>query len=195
MKKWVEMKEQGVYPQGVAGPARTLPLQCYDPVNLQTQRLACNGRFPNAYSAELAGQVGLQAALQHLREAWIVGILEAYTESICLFHVKVRGKLPVECVCADGHGNKTVTSSTRLSEKTGSAIKRQLHHINHGLGEGGRSKSSLDDAAPHVLEDLAKLIQNDRQLYNAGLDRFIEDVRQAEALVGRSFLCRDLSRV
>lgn len=186
-RKWVEMKHQGVFPQGRSGPARSMPLQCYNPINMQTHRLACRGHFPNNYSAELASEVGHQTAVQNLRRAWAVGIAEAYRESICLMHVKACGALPEQCACDGGN------SSAAGLQGAAPEVTLAVHHIDHGVGLR-HNRASLGGLPPAALRDVDELTEVDRQVYNAAVDIFLRDVRQAEQAHGRRMLCREVPR-
>lgn len=54
LKRWAQMQDDGGYRQGGGIPTRTMPMQCYNRINMQTHCRACNVHFPDNYSAELS---------------------------------------------------------------------------------------------------------------------------------------------
>jgi hypothetical protein len=151
--------------------------KCYDPFNMQSRYLTTDRRkegghiathpfhrFPNAADA-----------IQAMSSAFeVVGIVEYYAASICLweYHAGGRRFLTRACqVCVDG--------------KLLLAHKPQSHE-SHGVPPHSVSAISK--------ETLQKIQQNltviDQQLYQASLERFLRDVDVVFQETGVDLLCR-----
>lgn len=142
------------------------PFLCYRPVNLMTQRLTCES------SKMYEEYINVSQAIDNMNAADVVVIAELYQESICLIEAQYYGKLPSYCNCED--------STNWASFKSA--------HADHCI----TSHFSLDSASPTTLEDVDAITQDDRKLYQAGVQRFAADVERVEQQHSTKILCRSL---
>ncbi len=158
-------------------PLKGAPFCCYFPWNLQTQRLTCSrvdehrpwqGRHNN-----LMPHVNVTLALENAGKARFVGLVEMYQESMCLFVARTAGaeRMPAFCNCEDEEAWRQFNSTD----------------VTHG----GYVHPSPDDLPKGVLTLIDKLVQKDRQVYDAMRARFLEEVARVEAASGRRVLCDD----
>lgn len=146
----------------------TLPFACYSPVNLQAQRLTCKKAY------DYAEKVDMRYAIGNLDDAFFVGIVEAYQESICLLHFKMHGSgLPEWCACDKPEAWKSAP----------------VHQDDHGAHHDG-----MQNIPQEVLDEVDSLTVADRALYNLALDRFTAEVRDAEVATGMKIMCKDLKK-
>mmetsp|Transcript_45066 Transcript_45066/g.84106 ORF Transcript_45066/g.84106 Transcript_45066/m.84106 type:complete len:323 (+) Transcript_45066:71-1039(+) len=137
---------------------------CYFPHDLQSVRLTC-------WDPSAAYPVNPQDALRNMSSASLVGVVEAYQESVCLFHAKLKGSVPSHCNCED----PAAWASFPQADD------------DHGISYIG----TVDDESDGVLEFVDHLTQVDRVLYNASVERFIQDIKAVEKQVGVKVLCQD----
>lgn len=145
-----------------------LPLKCYNPANMMSQRLTCE--LPYKFPA----QINVSRAIGNMKEAWFVGITEAYQESMCLFNFKVYGKLPKYCDCTDHDtwGDFDATTKT--------------YH-------DSRLKSTpLAEQEDWVIDMIDNMTALDLQVYEAAVERFKREVREVEQATGVKVTCRSL---
>jgi len=135
---------------------------CYFPKDLQSVRLTCEA--PSGRPSE----VDVQAAIDTMSSASLVGVVEAYQESVCLFEAKLTGAMPKYCDCT--------------SPAWGSYQETEEDH-------GVKYNDTVDDQPTEVLHGLDYLTSADRLLYNATVTRFIADVREVEKQFGVKVLC------
>lgn len=147
-----------------------LPFSCFSPVNLQTQHLACQRPFEYRYG--FADDVKLSLAVHNMNVSYFVGLVEAYRESMCLFHAKIVGVLPAACAC----------NSTREDHP----FVDNLNHARHGVLPHNLRSYSEDTL--RIVDDLTDL---DATLYAAGRDRFIREIRDLELQTSVRILCDD----
>lgn len=143
-----------------------MPMKCYCPLNLQSHHLTC--KVPYTYPAKIDGEL----AIQNMNKIRFVGIQEAYHESMCLFYVKVRKKLPEYCNCTDPVKWKTFwgTYASYHGDKT-----RTDHNVSHQPKE--------------VLRQVDKLTAADRALYKAGVERFVRELHEVEQQFNTKIMC------
>mmetsp|Transcript_22097 Transcript_22097/g.62766 ORF Transcript_22097/g.62766 Transcript_22097/m.62766 type:complete len:334 (+) Transcript_22097:99-1100(+) len=141
-----------------------LPFKCYPPIDPQTHRLTCQRpyKFPE--------QMNASRAIQNLKEMSMVGIVEAYPTSLCLLMAKVLRYMPATCDCS--RQNATLANLTS--------------HQKHGV-----APHSVGSYSEEVLRLVDELTREDTKLYKAGVERFLQDVRAAEAQHGMKILCDD----
>jgi len=160
------------------------PFGCYWPVNMQTRAftspatpsLSGKSLYDGGYT--ITGQnlmrvdVGVDVAISNMMATDVVGLAEAYQESICLFHAVYRGALPRYCNCAD-------EASWGTFEAT---------HEDHGVGH----YRDLDSYPPEVVSNIDVFTADDRPLYKKATKRFLHDIHSAETRFGMKILCRTL---
>jgi len=143
----------------------SVPFKCYNPVNLQVQRMTCER--PYLYPAH--ANEGL--AVRNMHSAAFVGIVEAFQESVCLLSANMTGKLLSGCNCE----NKAEWDSMNLT------------HTTHGVTVA----HSIADYPESVLDDVNQLTKKDRILYRESVRRFIKDIGVVEQKHGVKILCED----
>lgn len=141
-------------------------MDCLNPMDLHSHRWTCNTTWDQAL------HVDTDLAIRNMHATWFVGVRELYQESLCLFYVKVRGRLPQKCHC----GN--MTAWTNFS----------THFVTTHYNVHSPRYSSWSDRARGLAEQLTK---SDTQLYKAALRRFLGELRWVEIRFGRRVLCRD----
>jgi hypothetical protein len=163
VRSWALWQEQG----NVSGywEYSSDVLECYRPISLQAMRYTCAGPFIWPAS------INSTEAVANMMDTEYVGIVEAYQESLCLFHAKLTGALPSFCDCS----NATAWASYQ-----------------HQSESHGETPHSLTDYAADVIADIDTLTHADRILYMAAVKRFEEDVRGVETHFGTKILCRNL---
>mmetsp|Transcript_1861 Transcript_1861/g.5629 ORF Transcript_1861/g.5629 Transcript_1861/m.5629 type:complete len:363 (+) Transcript_1861:68-1156(+) len=145
-----------------------LPFKCYNPANLQCQHFTCNRPF------KYPAKVDVDLAIRNMEDTWFVGISEAYQESLCLFHVKLRGILPPFCNCMD----KTAWFSFNQTRYARHAARTKASH-------------NVSDFPAEVLQAVDSLTAADRMLYKAAVRRFVQEVHGAEQTFETKILCED----
>ena len=140
---------------------------CYCPYNMQSSRLACNSDKTAKYCHESAN---IEIAKQNLQKATVVGILEAYHESVCLFSARLLGSLPEHCDCESTSWN--AYSETNIS-----------HHDQIDEPYGG-----INDMPQDTIQKVDDMTKEDRLLYQAAVQRFIKDIKEVELHFGKRIL-------
>lgn len=155
-------------------------LRCYHPWNMQTRCIAgisaqrgpnkdCH-QVPEEWSQfndadwESARLLHLDHALQHMKNAYMVGLLERYQESICLLYGKLvqTGPMPLFCNCEDRQAWATFKNW-------------QTPLANHLVSHHDISEVSAED-----LERIDQLTQSDVLLYQAAEERFNHEIKLLE---------------
>lgn len=169
----------------VGGPAHDF--NCYDPRDLQTRQLSCTWRRPPRldvlksyydprhphHASAPAAPRPLARASENLRNrAGFVGLTEFYHESVCVLSYKRTRRVDLGCTCDE-------------QRNIGATFGHQK--ITHG------NKRSSDDEADdaHLNSLIDNITMNDQAVFEVGLVRFLRDLRIAEALSNRTFLCHD----
>ena len=141
---------------------------CYCPYNMQSSRLACYNEYDAKYCYPSAD---MQLAMTNLQKATMLGVVEAYHESICLFSVRILGSLPEHCDCEgplwDSYVETDITHRDNRSEPIG----------------------SINDMPTETIEKVDEMTRDDLSLYKAGMERFIHDIREVEERFGKNILC------
>jgi hypothetical protein len=160
---------------------------CYDPVNMQSRymTMAEGGhyashpyhRFPNATDA-----------IQAMSSAFaVVGIVEYYAASVCLweYHAGGRQFLTRSCqVCVENNdGNSNSNGKLLLAHKPQT-------HESHGVPP--HSVSMISKETLQQIEQHLTVV--DRQLYQASVERFLHDVDVVYQETGVDLLCRPKSK-
>jgi len=143
---------------------------CYTPWNMQSRAMTCvHEQMHRACSAK-DSVPSIQQAIQKLEEHAFVGLVELFSESMCLFEYRLTGKLPQKCTCSHKHvlwsGFRKPTRK-RIHESGG---KPYEHDKNHA--------ATID-----------RLTRVDTELYRAGVLRFIRDMRRMEVESGSRVIC------
>jgi len=145
-----------------------LPFKCYNPTDLQVQRLTCERPFKYPKESDT------EQAIMNMQETWFVGLLEAYQESLCLLYAKTHFKLPVFCDCTD---------STKWSSFN------QTHTAYHK--HTTRTSHNVTDHPKKVWQAVDQLTAGDRMLYKAAVQRFVFEVHEIEREFKTKILCYD----
>mmetsp|Transcript_88452 Transcript_88452/g.275012 ORF Transcript_88452/g.275012 Transcript_88452/m.275012 type:complete len:234 (+) Transcript_88452:796-1497(+) len=142
------------------------PFKCYSPIDLQTHRLACHKTFDYG-----GGKNKLATARGSVRSLWMVGIVEAYPESMCLLFSKMYDYLPASCDC-------TNTTDGRIRPPFAT------QHRAHGVKSHG-----VEDLDQETLGYIDSLTADDLAIYKEGVKRFWGDIHAAEAKHGVKVIC------
>lgn len=146
---------------------------CYCPYNLQSARLVCDVDL-NSTSGSVAGvnfcrkEIDLDLAVKNMKATTLVGVTEAYHESLCLFHAYFLDSLPAHCHC------------DRPSWKT---------YVDTREDHGVAYQDSVEDESEEVPQKLDDLTRLDQALYKATVERFVRDVEEVEKRFGAKILC------
>ncbi|CAK9103324.1 Voltage-dependent P/Q-type calcium channel subunit alpha-1A, partial [Durusdinium trenchii] len=136
---------------------------CMDPRNPAGWQLTCTDLGARPV------HIDEKKSLAILYSASVVGILEAYHESICLFSAKLRNSLPSHCNCEDASAWDAFVPL----------------HIDHNHTYSKRA----DDYDESVQKDIEGLTQVDRKLYQAGVTGFIKEMDGLEKTFKVKVLC------
>lgn len=141
---------------------------CYNPSNMQARHLTCDR--PQGAAGHYIGDEGAQPdvsqALQNLEDVAFVGIAELYAPSYCLFYAKVHGKIPQGCDCK--------------------FERKNWHRETHSA-----PAHTIETYPPEVLHKIDALTKVDQLVYEAALQRFVEEIRQAEKTYKEQLFCDD----
>jgi len=142
---------------------------CYHPYNMMTRAFTCRTR--DCHHHYQPHDPPLEEALRSLDGMFFVGITEHYQASLCLFFSKTHGAgtpLPKFCNCKD-------------REAWGSfGAKHESHHT---------PPHSISNLTQSDLTMISALTRLDRQLYEAALTRFKNEVAEVESSRGVKLLC------
>mmetsp|Transcript_45906 Transcript_45906/g.127392 ORF Transcript_45906/g.127392 Transcript_45906/m.127392 type:complete len:363 (-) Transcript_45906:135-1223(-) len=155
-------------------------LGCYHPLNMQTRYFTCrfiscdlswegchtNGAFEPHDLRRHSN--ALQDAVTNLQKFYVVGLVERYQESLCVFLAKATEKVPKWCNCSDPEAWSTY-KPTRFS-----------HHV---------EKHGVEDLTEEELQMIDALTMDDRALYRQAEKRFIVSAREVERSRGVKVLC------
>lgn len=165
---WVNKVENG---SAAANQQSGAPANCAEvPVNMQSQRMTCEGPFLEETSN--LNDIDVQLAIDNMLEAEFVGILEAYQESICTFYARKFDTILEFCNCED---------AAQWSQFNASHFGHNLHG----------DTISYDDVPQHILKKIDKLTTKDRLLYNAALKRFLNDTHHVQQQFGTRIVCQE----
>lgn len=225
VKAWRDRQAAGIHgdfaPQRpgdtMVGLAETsIPGKCYYPINLQTQRLTC--KKPSEFPRE----PDKDGALRTVRGVWFVGIADAYDESLCLYHVKVKGTLPPACECTAAKENEKKTEVDPFIDNSFSSVARKsldslkvyrgfqgIHLLQLGATaqtetermlpplrttiDHGTPYHSVDEYPAETLRDIDAITSSDHEIYRVGVERFLKEVGAIEARFGKKVMC-DITR-
>lgn len=137
---------------------------CYDPWNMQTHSLVCEGEKPHMLPDRCR-----KPSVVHARDILgqtIVLVKELFPESLCLFHYLATGQLGAGC-----HTDCTVSSP---KEK----------HIVHDV-----PAHHIEDASSSVLDKIDTFIHSDVLLYEAAVIKFFSEVEIMERELKANILC------
>mmetsp|Transcript_25205 Transcript_25205/g.44402 ORF Transcript_25205/g.44402 Transcript_25205/m.44402 type:complete len:208 (+) Transcript_25205:1-624(+) len=137
--------------------------KCFFPYSLQSSRMMCN--LPK----ERQDSQNVLIAIARMRAMSAVGLVEAYHESVCLFSAKLAGSLPSHCNCQDD------------SEWQSFEEAKEDHGVEY--------TETVEDSPSDVLQDLDYITQDDRLLYNATVEHFVEEMDIIEKKFGMKVLC------
>lgn len=166
--RWTDLHARGLHAGDFAPNAsqqehasHRLPFKCYNPVDMQSQRLTCDLplKYPQHVNATLA--------LRNLQFAAFVGLVEAYPESTCVLKAKITGSVPANCNCKSEQWNQF-----------------KQHHESHGV-----KYHSVDNEHESVLKKVDDLTVVDRKVFVAAIDRFMHDALDVEKQHGVKILC------
>jgi len=177
VQNWTEIQRRGgavgdftsSYDEATFVPTyrTSVPFKCYNPVDMQIQRMSCL----KPYNYPMRADTDL--AIRNMQHAAFVGVVEAFHESACLLSAKLLGELPVGCNC----------------ENQDEWNRFYVSNINHGV-----QHHSLAEYPEHITTAVNKLVEGDRKLYRASVARFLEDIDVVERERGVKILCNGVRR-
>jgi len=149
------------------------PFCCYRPNNLMTARFSCGNGISEKDAHFHPAPIPLLK--EKIANLTFVGLLEAYSESLCLLRIRETGQFPDECDCE--------------TERVGHTVDKpiEVKHITNGV-----QKHNISDYSEDVLKKVDKLTSLDKVLYELGKARFLADVQEAEKRHHKRILCRSL---
>lgn len=136
---------------------------CSDPRNPTSRQLTC------ADETDHPVNIHVQKPMEILHSASVIGLVEAYHESICLFAWKLRNFLPSHCNCEDVAAWEAFVPL----------------HITHKH----TYSDTVDDYNASVQKDIEGLTHVDRKVYQAGLARFFQEMDELEKTLRVKVLC------
>ena len=142
---------------------------CYCPYNLQTVRLACDqdhGVFPNF---PCFPNTNLEIAQENLQAATIVGVVEAYHETFCLFHAQYLESLTEHCNC----------ESPAWDSYNGTKDDHGVHHT-----------ITINDMPEEIIQIVDEMTKQDVEIYKAAIARFVRQLEDVEERFGQKILCQ-----
>ncbi|CAJ1381195.1 unnamed protein product [Effrenium voratum] len=148
---------------------RSFVLGCYNPWNQQTRHLTSANSFHpfhcNGFDALMQRHPDFDQAARHMDELHFVGMVDLYTESLCLFGFFASSTLPEGCAC-ETHAHFNVT-----------------HHA-HGV-----PAHELRDVEDELQKTMAEMVQTDQRIFRLALKRFKWQARYVEDVSGVQVLC------
>lgn len=142
---------------------------CYCPYNMQTSRLVCKESHPRAHSY-CYEKPDLDEAMKNLKAATLLGVVEAYHESFCLFHAHFLRSLPDSCKC---------------ESPTWSSFSPSDHHHGYSYNQ------TIEDMPQETIEKVDEMTTEDMKLYKAAVKRFIDEIEKVEQHFGSRVLCNN----
>ena len=139
---------------------------CYCPYNMQASRLSCPDH--NSAARYCHPTVDMNIALANLNALTMIGVTEAYHESICLFHGHLLGSLPEHCNC-----QSPAWDSYHQTKDT----------------HGGKAYDDIESRPSEVLQKVDDMTQYDQVIYKAAVKRFFKDIQDMEHRFGMKILC------
>lgn len=157
----------------VAHPDTAETFKCYHPLNYQSQYFTLDWRdHPSNERVKVPNQ---QQALQNMLGLGAIGILEFFSESVCLIYSHIDGGRPridqLGCRCTeDGRDPIAFLDPPHVS-----------HHR-----QGKRHDYDFEPGLMQMVDELTKV---DRAVYRQALAVFFCRMRAFEAWLGRRVLC------
>lgn len=154
---------------------------CYHPLNMQSRYFSCSyikchGIAPLGCTRQGTMQPHdlrddpqeLATGIANFDKFLIIGLVEYYQESFCLFAEKVSGKLPAWCDCSDPEARASFQP------------KMVTHNVpNH----------SISDLSQEDLDMIDMLTKHDSILYSNAQYRFQKDIKRLEDKHGVKIIC------
>jgi hypothetical protein len=146
---------------------------CYDPFNMQARYMVTNAKSPHFATTKSDRWPDLATSRKRLAELQVVGIVEHYPASLCVFEYHAGGRtfLTDDCQVCDEEGQLKVAKS--------------LVHHSHGVPP--HSIHSISNETLELIHDMTRI---DQQLYQTGLEMFVQHVDSIRHETGMDLLCR-----
>jgi len=142
---------------------------CSRPINVQAQRFNCDNVFDYPDAMGHPDSINTERAIRRMMRTEFVGLMEAYQESICLFHAQHFGRLPSYCDCT----------------KSSQWMSFQQEQVRHGV-EYNHDESQYSE---QLWGQVHQLNRADTYLYRATAARFRAEIDVAEKKFGVKILC------
>merc|ERR1719453_258454 len=142
---------------------------CYNPNNMQTRHLVCTREelWGSHYIGAEGATPDVSAALANLATVELVGITELYPASVCLMKAKLSGTIAEGCAC-------------------GSAREGWTHEAWH---KASYPRPTIETYSEEVQHKVDTITQADRVIYEAALERFVNEIRQVAQAHSVELLC------
>lgn len=148
---------------------RRVDFDCYNPNNMQTRHLVCTRTelWGSHYIGAEGATPDVSAALANLATVELVGITELYPASVCLMKAKLSGTIAEGCAC-------------------GSAREGWTHEAWH---KASYPRPTIETYSEEVQHKVDTITQADRVIYEAALERFVNEIRQVAQAHSVELLC------
>lgn len=156
---------------------------CYIPFNAQTRAFTCTGgnnhyllynsKFIN-YKITDPLYPDIDIAMNNSIKFHVIGVVEYYDASICLFLYNLYNKLNEECQNLCKNRNKVIDNS----------VNKPNFHEKHNVP--GHNTTSL---SPSIINKIERLTKKDKMLYNNLLKRFLNEIKVLETKYETKLLC------
>jgi hypothetical protein len=147
---------------------------CYDPYNMQARYFTTEIPDGEAHSANSTADQwpNIESARERLNSVHVVGIMEHFPASLCLFEYE-----------AGGH--QFLTEGCQVCEGGELKVAKTLIHEVHNV-----PPHSIDSISTQTRFMIQNMTTIDQQLYESGLDIFQHHVDQIRDRTGMDLLCR-----
>jgi len=154
---------------------------CYDPNNMQTRYFTTTGTATKLahFAYNVTDRIpNIQVGLTALRTMKVVGIVEYFPASLCLFEYHSGGKqfLTEECqLCNDDDGGTL-------------QLTKSISHASHGV-----PPHAIQSVSNTTMEKIRNMTQIDQEFYERALQIFHEQIDEVYRESGIDLLCRRLT--
>jgi len=150
---------------------------CYDPWNMQTRIMTCHGSYMDKTNGQATGHIQAHSnlgipeprvdiAIRNVQNLDFFGVVEYYSESICVLFYLTKSKIKPGCLCTD-------QTSPKWS------------HVSHHV-----PKHSINDLSNDTLQKIDIMTKGDKELYHFVLEQFYLNMKKLRE-EGKEFICED----
>eukprot|EP00316_Scyphosphaera_apsteinii_P023702 CAMPEP_0119335286 /NCGR_PEP_ID=MMETSP1333-20130426/89222_1 /TAXON_ID=418940 /ORGANISM="Scyphosphaera apsteinii, Strain RCC1455" /LENGTH=334 /DNA_ID=CAMNT_0007345795 /DNA_START=258 /DNA_END=1262 /DNA_ORIENTATION=- len=176
-RHWLNFSRQPCWYEPPFDCVAPLDFNGYNPHNMQARHLLCTHR-PAFAGHHVFADTGLEpdaaAAVSAMRRLDWVGLVELFSESLCVFRARWTGVVPADCQCSQ-QGQGPLAKSAKGNPHHGSGDR-------HGPGD-----ELLSDPMHVAMIDAMTTV--DVILYRAAATRLLESIRRLEKASGVTIAC------